>query len=238
MSDHLSILVPVYNESQGLARSYRELRDFFEKRDFAFELILVDDASTDDSPSIIADLVARDPRVKSLRHPTNQGPCSGLKTGPTLATGDWLLLLPADLSIPLDDITRLWERRGDADIVLGYLNRPQQRPVRRRVQSAVYTWLINRLFAMELRQVNFVALYRTEIFRRIRLQTSGVALHAEILVRARDAGFSLQQVGLEFRPRREGVESGGRPKSILKTLVEISKLGLEIKLRHGAARNR
>ena len=224
MTDRLSVLMPIYNEAEGLSRSFHEARGFLEKSGVAFEFILVDDASTDATPRIIAELAAEYSQVKTLHHRSNQGPCSGLRTGPSLATGNWLLLLPVDLSVPLDDIVRLWERRGEADILLGYLNEPARRPLARRLQSAAYTRMINGLFGMDLRQVNGIALYRTEIFHRIRLESTGVALHAEILVRARNSGFRLEQVCLGYQPRRDGVETGNRPKVILKTIIEVFKL--------------
>jgi glycosyltransferase involved in cell wall biosynthesis len=222
----LSVLVPAYNEGPRLEAAVRALEEYLRPAGYDFEVVIVDDASTDDTADVARRLAETHGRVKVLRHEANQGPCSGLKTGPSVAAGEWLLLLPVDLAIPLGDIDVLWRMREDAAIVLGYIADPGARSRWRRFQSAVYTRLINTLFRLDLRQVNYVALYRTEMLRGLALRSSGVALHAEILVRARDAGHRIRQVGLGYVPRSQGPARGGRPSVVIKTLREIVRLAL------------
>lgn len=224
MKEGLSVLMPVYNEGAALAQSVRQVSEYLASREYDFEFVIVDDASTDDTLEIGRRLTRESPRVKLLEHPENQGPCSGLRTGPVAATKEWLLLLPADLAIPLEDIDALWSRRAHSDILLGYIARDDSRSLRRRVQSRVYTFLINLLFGLDLKQVNYVAMYRTALLQDLALTTSGVALHAEILVRAAEAGQTIEQVGLGYQPRAQGVASGSKPAVITKTFREIISL--------------
>lgn len=223
MDRGLTVLIPTYNEP-GVGPCIDQVADHLARHGYDFEIVVVDDASTDATPATIAAIGRDRPYLRSLRHATNQGPCSGLKSGRELASRPWLLLLPVDLAIPLDEIETLWEAREGADIVLGYIEHTRARSPLRQFQSRMYTALVNALFRMRLRQVNYVALYRTELLQSLPLTTSGVALHAEILVRATRGGHVIRQVALRHEPRREAAASGSKPSVVLKTAVEILQL--------------
>lgn len=221
----LSVLIPAYNEGRRLEHACVQAHGYLTKHGYDFEFVIVDDASTDDTAEIARGLESKyEGRIRLLRHPVNQGPCSGLRTGPKVARGQWILLLPVDLAVPLEDIGKLWAERHGADVVLGYVANLRTRGWARRVQSTIYTHFINALFGLQLNQVNYVALYRRTIFDTMPLITSGVALHAEILIRAHQAGHRIRQVAVGYQPRTGGVASGSNPRVILKTFREILKL--------------
>lgn len=224
----LTVLMPAFNQAAILKQSVSEVSGYLSEHKFDYEILIVDDASMDDTASIAQTLATVNPHVRFIRHARNQGPCSGLKSGPTHARKPWLLLLPADLVIPLRDIDALWQAREESDIVLGYIAQRQARDVARRVQSQAYTAIVNALFGLELKQVNFVALYRTALLRDLPLTTSGAALHAEILVRAARAGSVIRQVGLGYESRKGGAASGNKPRVIIKTLYEVLRLRGEL----------
>jgi glycosyltransferase involved in cell wall biosynthesis len=227
--------MPAFNEAAGLERSVVQVAEHLAAHGFDYEILIVDDASTDDTAAVARALGAANPRVRLLQHAQNQGPCSGLRTGPAQAGKPWLLLLPVDLAIPLRDIDLLWCERERGDVVLGYIAQQRVREPARRFQSRVYTVLVNALFGLALEQVNYVALYRTELLRGLSLTTSGVALHAEILVRAARKGGVIRQVGLGYEPRKSGAASGSKPRVVVKTLRELLGLRLELLLGHSRA---
>jgi dolichol-phosphate mannosyltransferase len=228
MNEPLTIVMPVYNEAQGVAAAAHEIHDTLTRRGYDLELVIVDDASTDGTYEIACAVAKRLARVRVERHPRNLGPCSGLATGGRLAHSDWVLLLPADIAIPLEDVDVLWAARQRADIVVGYVRDAAQRGLLRRLQSRVYTRLVNALFGLRLDQVNYVTLYRSAVFHSFELTTQGVARHVEILARARDAGFTLTQVPLGYRPRRHGQATGSKPGVVLKTIWEVVKLRADV----------
>lgn len=216
--------MPVYNEAEGVEPAVLEVHDTLRARGYDLEIIIVDDASTDATYELACAVAERLEGVRVERHPRNLGPCSGLATGGRLARHEFVLLLPADIAIPLEETDLLWAGRERADIVVGYLRDAAQRSPLRRVQSRVYTRFVNGLFGLDLAQVNYVTLYRSAVFRGLELTTQGVARHLEILVRARKAGFTITQVPLGYRPRRHGEAKGGRPKVVLATIWEAMKL--------------
>lgn len=224
MKKALTVVMPVYNEAQGLTAAVTEVHETLSRRGYEIELIIVDDASTDGTYALACELAARLPGVRALAHERNLGPCSGLVTGGRVARHDWVLLLPADIAIPLEDVDVLWAARERGDVVVGFLRDSQERDIRRQLQSKIYTTLINGLFGLGVQQVNYVTLYRTQFLRSMQLTTLGVARHAEILVRSRKAGASLTQAALGYRPRLTGEATGSKPQVILKTLWEVLKL--------------
>lgn len=224
----LSVVVPVFDEEAGLVDACTEIHDTLRARGYALELLIVDDCSRDRSHELACRFAETRPDVRVLRHPRNLGPCSGLATGARAARHEWVLLLPCDIAIPLEDVDRLWQARAGVDVVVGYLRDGAERSWRRRLQSRVYTRIVNALFGMALPQVNYVSLYRREIFDRIELTTEGVARHAEILVRARALGYRLGSAALGYRPRVRGAASGSKPRVIAKTVWEVLKLRAEI----------
>ena len=228
MTSSLTVLLPVFNEEQILRENFMRAYEFLASRGYDFEVLNIDDASRDRTASIAGELAQQYPRVRVHRHETNQGPCSGLRSGIALARKEWVLLLPADLAIPLHDIGTLWDARNDCDIVVGYVRQAAARGWARRIQSAAYARVVNLLFGTSFRQINYVSLYRLSVVQPLTLTTTGVALHAEILVRAARGGCRFRQVGLGFHERSDGVASGARPAVIGKTMREIVTLRMSL----------
>jgi glycosyltransferase involved in cell wall biosynthesis len=198
-TEPLTVVMPVYNEEDAAAGACAEVIDTLSARRYDLELIVVDDCSRDRTCHFAREFADAHPRVRVIRHERNLGPCSGLASGARIARHPWVLLLPADLAIPLDDVDTLWAARATA------------RPA---IQPHAYTSLVNALFAIEVPQVNYVSLYWREIFERIELVTEGVARHAEILVRAQRLGYRLGSAPLGYRPREFGSATGAKPKVV------------------------
>ncbi len=229
MSVNLTILVPFYNEADGLESCVEQLHAYLSAHGHSYELLLVDDHSSDGSSEIGRRLYEKDPRVRYHRHPRNYGPCSALRTGPALASGEWTLLLPVDLAIPLGDISSFWNNREGSDIVLGYIEEPERRERARLFQSRLYTLFIRMLFGHSWPQINYVALYRTSLLQSLKLESKGVALHAEILIRAAREGAKIRPLAVGYAPRTVGVARGSRPGVILGTIWEILRLWWRLK---------
>lgn len=113
----LTILIPVYNEEETLEQLLAAVED---RSDVVAEIVIVDDASTDSTPRILAD---RHPRIPTriIRHNENRGKGAAIRTGIDHATGDYLLIQDADLEYTPDDYSRLLEpiRQGKTNVVFG-----------------------------------------------------------------------------------------------------------------------
>src|SRR3989344_9055566 len=94
----LSIIIPVFNEEVVILEAIKAVVQFFKEKNFDFEVIVVDDGSTDETDGITAEVSRENSLVKLIRLEKNQGKGAAVKTGVLSATGEWILFLDADLS--------------------------------------------------------------------------------------------------------------------------------------------
>ena len=211
----LSIFFPMWNEEDYINRTLRaaklvceELMDEGEIGDY--ELIVVDDASTDRTGEIADQRAAEDPRIRVVHHPVNRKLGGSLKTGFAEATGELVLYTDADLPFDLGEVhkaIRLLDMY-EADIVSAYrLDRTGEGP-RRAIYSWVYNGLLRYGLGMRLRDVNFAfKLCRRRIFDHIELASEGSFVDAELLLRATRLGYRVIQFGVDYFPRTRGVSA-------------------------------
>lgn len=205
--EFLSLVVPVFNEEAGLVATVAALREGAERAAERFEIVLVDDASTDGTAALIDDLHRADPRVRGLRLPTNGRLGTALRAGFAAARGDVVLYADADLPFDPHEIGRAMRLRRlhQADLVCAWrLDRTSEGP-RRWACSLGYNLLVRLLFGVAVRDVNFsFKLIRRPLLQTLELTSKGSFIDAEIVVRAHRAGARLIQFGTDYFPRQHG----------------------------------
>ena len=233
----LSVFFPMWNEQDYIVRAVdaarEECDDLMASGDIAdYEVIVVDDASTDRTGEIAADLAARDPRVKVVTHPENRKLGGSMKSGFGAATGDLVLYTDADLPFDMHDVHKAIRllRYYDADIVSAYrFDRTGEGWVRT-VYSSLYNAMVRVLFGVRFRDINFAfKLCRTRIFDKVTLRSEGSFIDAELIVKAKRHGFEVIQFGVDYFPRTRGVSTLSSPAVIVKILREAFSLRREIR---------
>ena len=233
----LSVFFPMWNEQDYIVRAVdaarEECDDLMASGDISdYEVIVVDDASTDRTGEIAADLAARDPRVKVVTHPENRKPGGSMKSGFEAATGDLVLYTDADLPFDMHDVHKAIRllRYYDADIVSAYrFDRTGEGWVRT-VYSSLYNAMVRVLFGVRFRDINFAfKLCRTRIFDKVTLRSEGSFIDAELIVKAKRHGFEVIQFGVDYFPRTRGVSTLSSPAVIVKILREAFSLRREIR---------
>lgn len=118
---HLSVIIPAYNEAQRLGPHLGPVLAFLGERYPSYELILVNDGSTDDTANTVARAIASEARACLISYGPNRGKGCAVRTGVLASRGDLVLFMDADLSTPLDEIPRLLNllEASSADIVIG-----------------------------------------------------------------------------------------------------------------------
>jgi glycosyltransferase involved in cell wall biosynthesis len=223
----LSLVIPMYNEEENiehaLAWGMAALNQYCEE----WEVIVVDDASHDRSPAIVEAASQRDCRIRLLRHEVNRKLGGALKTGFAAASKQLVLYMDADL--PFDPAAigpaiRALEFTG-ADMIAGYrLDRTTEGFVRT-VYSYLYNFLIGLLFGWPHRDINFsFKLLRRAVLDAIELRSEGALIDAELVVKAKNLGFVIQQIGLDYFPRTRGKSTLSSPTVILKIFAELVRL--------------
>ncbi|MBI2883491.1 MAG: glycosyltransferase [Candidatus Methylomirabilis oxyfera] len=204
---HLSVIIPLLNEAESLSELYRELQEALRPLADGYELIFVDDGSTDASFAVLEKLHAEDPRVIVLRFRGNQGKASALMTGFRQARGQILITLDADLQDDPREIPRFLEKLEEGfDLVSGW-KVERQDPLIRRVLSRVFNRVTSRLTGVMLHDFNCgFKCYRREVIQEIRLYGE---LHRFVPALARCRGFRVGEIEVAHRPRKYGQSKYG-----------------------------
>lgn len=233
----LSIFFPMWNEEQYVHRAVAAAQDVCEwllaDGEIAdYELIIVDDASTDATPALADELAATDQHVRVVHHATNRKLGGSIKSGFAAATGDLVLYTDADLPFEMRELVRAMRvlRMYEADVVSAYrLDRTGEGP-RRAVYSFLYNWLVQLMFGTRLRDINFAfKLCRRTVLDHITLESEGSFIDAELVIRAQRSGFQVLQIGVDYFPRTRGVSTLSSL-GVIRTMVgEMFRLRSELK---------
>lgn len=235
--ESLTIFYPMWNESETIRRAVtagieageRLVADGEIER---FDILVVDDASTDETGAIADKLAAADPRVGVVHHPVNRKLGGSLKTGFTHATGELILYTDADLPFDMAEVSKAVRllRIYDADIVSAYrLDRTGEGP-RRLVYSYAYNHLIQLVFGLRLRDMNFsFKLCRRSVFDQVELKSEGSFIDVELLARAQRLGYGIVQFGVDYFPRTRGISTLSSNEVIAHLVSELIGLRHELK---------
>jgi len=227
--EKLSIFYPMWNEEEYIRRALdaghlagRRLIAAGEILDY--ELIVIDDASTDSTGAIADELAAVDPRVRVVHHERNRKLGGAMKTGFAASTGDLILYTDADLPFDMAELPRAVRlmRDYDVDLVSAYrFDRTGEGSVRI-VYTFFYNLLIRRLFGVKARDINFAfKLCRARLFDHVELKSEGSFIDAELVIRATRLGYEMLQFGVDYFPRTRGESTLSSPGVILTILREM-----------------
>ncbi|MFZ9766688.1 MAG: glycosyltransferase family 2 protein [Ilumatobacteraceae bacterium] len=232
----LSIFFPMWNEEQYIHRALnaahdvsRELMASGEIADY--ELIVVNDASSDATPRLADEAAAVNPRVKVVHHPVNRKLGGSMKSGFAASTGEVIVYTDADLPFDMRELHKALRllRQYEADMVSAYRFDRTDEGLTRVIYSALYNALVRVLYGVRVRDVNFAfKVCRSRIFNDISLKSEGSFIDAELVVRAKKLGYSLVQFGVDYFPRTRGISTLSKPSVIVKILREAFALRREL----------
>ena len=228
----LSIFYPMWNEEEYVDRALtagrRACTALIAAGDIAdYELIIVNDASTDRTAEIADQIAATDPHVRVVHHAKNRKLGGAIKTGFETATGDLVLYTDADLPFDMAELPRAVRLMidYDADIVSAYRFDRTGEGYLRTVYTFWYNLLIRTLFGVKARDINFAfKLCRARVFDHVELKSEGSFIDAELVIRATRLGFEMLQFGVDYFPRTRGESTLSSPGIILTILREMRQL--------------
>ena len=232
----LTIFFPAWNEEETIERAVDAAFDAAEGLVDAgeiewFEVLIIDDASTDRTPEIADRLAAENNRVRVVHHERNRKLGGSLRTGFAEARGELVLYTDADLPFDMAEAAKAVRllRIYDADIVSAFrFDRTGEGP-RRLIYSYVYNHLVQLLFGLRLRDMNFAfKLVRRRVLELVDLQSEGSFIDVELLARSQKMGFSIIQFGVDYFPRTRGVSTLSSNAVILTILQEMRTLRADL----------
>lgn len=214
----ISLVIPVYNEQENLPVLAAEIRAALEPLARPYEVILVDDGSTDSTPEVLRRLAREDPRVRVLRQRRNSGQSAALDAGFRHARGEIVVTLDADLQNDPADIPRLLERLDGFDVVSGVRARRQDDWVRR-VSSRIANRVRNRVTRESVTDVGCtLRAVRAEYLRRIPVFNG---MHRFLPTLLRMEGARVTEVPVNHRPRLHGEPKYNIRNRAFRALVDL-----------------
>lgn len=204
MRPRLSLVMPAYNEAAGIADAVAEAHEALVGLGYAFELLVVNDGSTDATGARVAELCALWPRVRLLTHSTNRGYGAALRTGFEAARYDLVGFTDADGQFFLDDLEDLVTLARECPVAVGR-RVDRKDPWRRRMLSRGYNLLARLFLGTGVRDCDCaLKVFRRDALQYLLPETTGFFVNSEMLCRARQHGFAVAEVGVRHRPRRKG----------------------------------
>ncbi len=198
----ISVVIPLFNEAESLGELHRRLVETLESLEVSFELIFVDDGSSDQSPEILARLHEEDPRVGVIQFRTNFGKAAALDAGFKATRGAIVVTLDADLQDDPKEIPRMLEKLDEGyDLVSGW-KKVRHDPWHKTVPSKLFNAVVRRVSKLPLHDFNcgFKA-YRAEALEDLALYGE---LHRYIPVLVASRGFRVTELPVEHHARQHG----------------------------------
>ncbi len=228
---NISVIVPLLNEAESLPELCAWIERVMNENHFSYEVVMVDDGSTDDSWKIIEELQAKNPAVKGIRFRRNYGKSAALNVGFEVCQGDVVITMDADLQDSPDEIPDLYRMITEEgyDLVSGWKQKRYDSKLAKNIPSKFFNWTTRRMSGIYLHDFNCgLKAYRKEVVKSIEVYGE---MHRYIPVIAKWAGFNkIGEKVVHHQKRKYGVTKFGWDRFVngfldLLTISFVSRFG-------------
>ena len=207
---NVSLVIPLLNEAESLPELYHWIVRVVQSNSYSYEIIFVDDGSTDDSWKIIKDLSEKDLNVKGIRFQQNFGKSQALHAGFAMANGDVIITMDADLQDSPDEIPELYNmiEAQHYQLVSGWKRKRYDSKIRKNIPSKLFNWAARKTSGLELHDFNCgLKAYHKEVVKNVDVHGE---MHRYIPVLAKNAGFyKITEKEVQHQARKYGVTKFG-----------------------------
>jgi len=203
----ISVVVPMLNEQESIAELYRQIKTVIEPMGKSFEIIYIDDGSTDQSAVTARDLHEKDPRVKIIEFRKNYGKAAALAAAFKMVSGDIVITMDADLQDDPNEIPRLVDKLDEGyDLVSGW-KKVRHDPFLKTQTSRIYNFFTSMLSGIQLHDFNCgLKAYRAQVVKSMMIYGE---LHRYLPVIAHRNGFRVTEIPVNHRRRKYGSSKYG-----------------------------
>ncbi len=220
----LSVVIPAYNEDEGLNNLIKETLKDAAKITNDFEIIIVNDGSTDKTADVADSLAKTYKNVRVIHHTKNLGLASAFRTGIKVCSKDIVLYIEGDGQQPLKDQYQVLKKIKSADVVLGTRSYRFDYSFFRKSLSYGFLFLLRLFFNLPYKDVGWSQAYRRKIFDVIELKSTSPFFCAELVIKALRNEFKVAEAPVSYRSRDRGATNYGNILTAYKMFREMMLL--------------
>lgn len=228
----LSIFFPFWNEEKNIEKVIDQAVPVADSVSHKWEILMIDDGSTDKTPSIAEKLEKKHPGTRLVRLHPNRGYGAALKAGFEHAQYELVVFTDGDLQFDFSEITRFLEKIDSADLVIGYRQQRQDKLMRHVLMILHRVWVLI-FFGFYVKDIDcgFKLFRKSALDSIMPLRSEGAMITTEILAKAKAKGLKIAQVPITHYPRKYGIPSGANFSVVVRAMLETFILAWDIKNR-------
>lgn len=221
----LSIFFPFWNEEKNLEKVVNSAIPIAEKYADKWEILMIDDGSSDNTLKIAKELVLKNRNLKFVTHQPNRGYGAALKEGFINAKYNLVVFTDGDSQFNFNELSKFLEKIKDVDMVIGFRKKRNDHPFRHLLMALLKIWDLL-FFGFYFRDIDCgFKLFKKEALEKIMpFSSEGAMITTEILAKAKKARLKIDQVEVSHYPRKYGDQSGGNLRVIIRAVRESFSL--------------
>ena len=227
---NVSVIFPAYNEEANIADTIAQTVPALVEIADQWEIIVVDDGSSDGTARIIREFADRSPNIIGIHHPSNRGYGAALKSGIMQAKQELIFFCDSDLQFDIRELERLMQWIDTYDIVIGFREKRRD-PLYRKINAFSWNMLVRYLLGLKVRDIDCAfKIFHRRVFEKIEIRAVGAMVNTEILAQAVRYGFSIKEIPVSHYPRLKGKQTGANLRVIVRAFKELMRLYRELKI--------
>lgn len=226
MNNHMkkisvSFFSPCYNEEKNVGKLISDAARFLPVIVSEHEIIIIDDGSDDATAEIAHGFALKTPGIRVIKHEKNMGYAAALRTGFENSGKEFIFFMDGDNQFDITEISKLIPYLNDFDIVAGYRIKRKDNLMRRFIGKC-FNLIVRFFLGLKVNDVNCAfKIFKKEVVKNIKLESSGSLVNAEILIKAGKMGYKLKEVGVNHYPRKWGNQTGADPGVIIRACRDL-----------------
>ncbi len=224
MKKSVSVIVSAYNEQDNIKDAIKSVLKAVNSVKAEYEIIVVDDGSTDGTLAIVEDEVKKNTRIRFIHHSQNLGVGKCFSDGVLRAHKNYVTVFPGDNDMSSDSLIELFKLMDSAELIIAYPPNQKHRSLERRFLSLCFTKLMNLIFRQKLKYYNGPFIARTALIKKLKLRSQGFLIFAEFKLKLIHQGYPYKEIPFEHVGRKHGRSKAVSIYNLFDTLKTVINL--------------